>query len=76
MTKDNYADEFLACQNTMKDLLAKCPQGIQNWSIQKTINFKKQVKKIEALIKLKPASKHTDYLKMENGLRQLQEFYK
>lgn len=75
MHKESYEEEFLNCQQKMKALLLKPPVSVQNWSIQRTLNFKEQIKKNGALIKLKPASKHTDFLKMENGLRQLQEYY-
>jgi hypothetical protein len=76
MSKDNYADEFLQAQNEMKQVLSRCPVGIQNWSIQKTMNLKKVVKKTEAFIKLNPASKHVDFLKIDNALNVLKGYYK
>lgn len=76
MSSENYADEFLRAQDEMRQVLSRCPVGIQSWSIQKAMNFKKVVKKSEAFIKLKPASKHVDFLKIDNALTVLKGYYK
>lgn len=73
--ESDYTERFIDCQKKIKGLLERPPKGIQNWSIQKTINYKKAVKKCEPLIKLKPASKHRDFLKMEQGLTSLAQYY-
>lgn len=76
MKSEDYTERFLDCQDRIKKLLSSPPKGIQNWTYQKSVNFKKAVKKFEPLIKLKPASKHQDFLKMESAMSQLEQYYK
>lgn len=76
MSDDNYTDKFIACQSKMSEMLKKCPPGCQNWSYQKSVNFKKLCKKVEAAIKLLPKSKHTDFLKVEQLMSQLEGYYR
>lgn len=74
--KKDYTEKFVQCQKAIKDLLSRPPIGVQNWSYQKSVNFKKQVKSCEPALKLLPKSQHTDFLKMEQLLNQLKEYYK
>jgi hypothetical protein len=67
---------FVNSQSNINSLLSKVPVGCQNWSYQKSVNFKALTKKSPSLLKLKPSSKHVDVLKMENHLHQLEEYYK
>lgn len=76
MGDDDYTDKFIACQDKMKSLLARPPIGRQNWSYQKSVNFKKHLKKVEQAIKLVPKSKHVEFLKVEQLATALQEYYK
>ena len=74
--KADYTDQFSACQDKLRSMLQKVPPGIQNWSIQKSVNFKSELKKAESLLNLKPSSRHTDFLKMEQGLAHMEKYYK
>lgn len=74
--ENDYSDRFAQCQQRIKLLSQRCPQGVQNWSYQKSIGFKKTMKKMEGIIKLKVSSKHVDYLKIENALSNLELYYK
>ena len=76
MSDDDYTDKFIQCQQKMAALMKKCPAGCQNWSYQKSVNFKKLIKKTEASIKLLPKSKHVDFLKIEQLANQLEGYYK
>lgn len=73
---DALIKRFMAAQEKMEILLQKVPTGCQNWSYQKSVNFKMLTKKSPSLLKLKPSGKHVDVLKVENHLHQLEDFYK
>ncbi len=75
-SESDYTDKFVECQGKISSLLKSPPKDIQNWSIQKTVNFKEMAKKCEPLLKLKPASKHADFLKVDTALAQLEVYYK
>lgn len=76
MSNQSYEKQFIDSQSKMSETLKKTPTGIQNWSYGKTVNFKKAVKKCEPLLRLKPSARHEDFLKVDNALRQLEEFYR
>lgn len=76
MSEDDYTGRFIACQEKMKAMLLKVPSGCQNWSYQKSVNFKKLLKKVDSSIKLTPKSKHVEFLKVEQLLSQLEGYYK
>jgi hypothetical protein len=76
MGDDDYTERFKGCQAKMIAMIAKCPAGCQNWSYQKSVNFKKLLKKVEAAIKLLPKSKHVEFLKIEQLAQQLEGYYK
>lgn len=72
---ESFEPSFMAAQQDMRCLLSKLPQGIQNWSYDKSVHFKKTVKKCEPILKLRPSAKHVDFLKVENHLTLLRKFY-
>jgi hypothetical protein len=73
---DSFIKRFLAAQDKMRILLERVPHGCQNWSYQKSVNFKSLTKKSPAILKLKPSAKHVDVLKVENHLHELEGYYK
>lgn len=76
MSNEDYTEKFLKAQDRIKFLLQRVPSGIQNWSYQRSVDYKKFVKSIENLMKLKPSSRHIDYLKMQNAQTRLEDYYK
>jgi len=74
--QDDYTERFKALQARMKQLLRKCPTGCQNWDYEKSVRFKKHLKKVEAAIKLLPKSKHVDFLKLEQLAQITEGYYK
>ena len=76
MGDDDYTERFKGCQAKMIAMIGKCPVGCQNWSYQKSVNFKELLKKAEASIKLLPKSKHVEFLKIEQLMNQLEGYYK
>jgi hypothetical protein len=73
---DALIKRFVSCQDRIGVLLQKVPAGCQNWSYQKSVNFKMLTKKSPSLLKLKPSGKHVDVLKVENHLHLLEDYYK
>lgn len=76
MGDDDYTERFKALQARMKSLLTRCPAGVQNWDYEKSVRFKKHLKKVEAAIKLLPKSNHVDFLKLEQLSTLLEQYYK
>lgn len=76
MGDDDYTERFKALQARMRSLLTKCPPGVQNWDCEKSVRFKKHLKKVEAEIKLLPKSKHTEFLKLEQIAAVIDGYYK
>jgi len=73
---EQFMKRFISAQDGISNLLKKVPAGCQNWSYQKSVNFKSLTKKTPAILKLKPSAKHVDVLKVENHLHELEGYYK
>lgn len=74
--EDDYTDKFIECQQKINALISRLPVGIQNWSYDKTVKYKKHLKECEAKVKLLPKSKHPEFLRAEAVLRELEQYYK
>lgn len=74
--EDDYTDKFISCQQSLKDLISMLPKGIQNWSYDKTVKYKKHLKECEAKIKLQPKSKHVEFLRIEQCFKDMEQYYK
>lgn len=53
---DSFIKRFLDAQDKMKILLEKVPAGCQNWSYQKSVNFKSLTKKKPGYTKIEAIS--------------------
>lgn len=76
MSNEDYTSRFIQSQEKIRHLLQKVPAGVQNWSYQRSVNFKKLVKSLDPIVKLKPSSKHVDFLKVQTAQLKLDDYYK
>jgi hypothetical protein len=53
---DSFIKRFLAAQDKMRILLERVPHGCQNWSYQKSVNFKSLTKKKPSYTKIETIS--------------------
>lgn len=68
-------DRFIQLQSDMKQSLTACPKGCQNWSYQKSVEFKKAVKECDKFLKLKPTDDPMSGIKIENQLAKVRRYY-
>jgi ribosomal protein L34E len=75
-SEDDYTDKFIGCQESLKQLISRLPVGIQNWSYDKTVKYKNHLKECEAKIKLQPKSRHVEFIRIEQCMRDMEQYYK
>jgi len=73
---EQFMKRFISAQEKITKLIQRLPDGCQNWSYNKSVDFKSLTKKTPSLLKLKPSAKHVDVLKVENHLHELEGYYK
>ena len=75
INKEDQQAKFVGAQLQISSMLKRVPAGCQNWSIQKTMTFKKLIKESEKFIKLKPTDDLVQFHKIENHLSNIKKYY-